>query len=329
VKCLIFEAMIVVTGAAGFIGSALLGKLQREGFGSLVAVDDFSISAKKVNFEGKKLLHLIHRNDFPSWLRNNPEHIQAILHIGARTDTSEFSDEVLTELNLNYSIELWKLCTEFSIPFIYASSAATYGDGSLGFADNISVLPKLQPLNPYGWSKHHFDLWVMQQKQTPPFWAGFKFFNVFGPNENHKGRMASVVFHAYNQIRETGGMKLFRSHKVNVADGEQQRDFIYVMDVVDVLLHFMEHRKNSGLYNLGTGVARSFKDLTLAVFSAMNLKPHIEYIDIPEDIRDKYQYFTQADTANLRSAGYLKPFTSMEDAVKDYVSQYLDKQSFY
>jgi ADP-L-glycero-D-manno-heptose 6-epimerase len=236
---------------------------------------------------------------------------------------------VLKALNVEYSKELWNLCTEYSIPLIYASSAATYGDGSDGFDDDMHLLPKLQPLNPYGWSKHHFDLWVMQQKTAPPFWAGFKFFNVFGPNENHKGRMASVVLHAFNQIEATGSMKLFKSHRTDVADGEQQRDFIYVMDVIDVLIHFMEHRKNSGLYNLGTGVARTFKDLALSVFSALNLPPHIEYIDIPEDIRDKYQYYTKAETTRLRAAGYIKEFTPLEQAVNDYIGKYLKGQTFY
>jgi ADP-L-glycero-D-manno-heptose 6-epimerase len=321
--------MIVVTGAAGFIGSALLGRLQREGYGNLVAVDDFSNPNKRPNLQYKKLHLSIDRNDFLNWLKDNSEHVQAILHIGARTDTSEFSDEVLNSLNVEYSKALWNACVDYSIPFIYASSAATYGDGAQGFEDNMAELPKLQPLNPYGWSKHHFDLWVMEQKQTPPFWAGFKFFNVFGPNENHKGRMASVVFHAFNQIRESGSLKLFRSHKPGIADGEQQRDFIYVMDVVDVLIHFTEHRKNAGLYNLGTGVARSFQDLGLAVFSALNLSPRIEFIDIPEDIRDKYQYYTKADTNRLRAAGYTKAFTPLETAVNDYITQYLNKQSFY
>ena len=321
--------MIVVTGAAGFIGSALLGRLQREGYGNLVAVDDFSNPNKRPNLQHKKLHLSIDRNDFLAWLKENSEHVQAILHIGARTDTSEFSDEVLNALNVEYSKALWNACVEFSIPFIYASSAATYGDGAQGFEDNMADLPKLQPMNPYGWSKHHFDLWVMEQKQSPPFWAGFKFFNVFGPNENHKGRMASVVFHAFNQIRESGSLKLFRSHKPGIADGEQHRDFIYVMDVVDVLIHFMEHRKNAGLYNLGTGVARSFQDLGLAVFSALDLSPRIEFIDIPEDIRDKYQYYTKADTSRLRAAGYTKAFTPLETAVNDYITQYLNKQSFY
>ncbi len=321
--------MIVVTGAAGFIGSALLGKLQREGYGNLVAVDDFSNPNKRPNLQHKKLHLSIDRNDFLAWLKDNSEHVQVILHIGARTDTSEFSDDVLNALNVEYSKALWNACVEFSIPFIYASSAATYGDGAQGFEDNMAELPKLQPLNPYGWSKHHFDLWVMEQKQTPPFWAGFKFFNVFGPNENHKGRMASVVFHAFNQIRESGSLKLFRSHKPGIADGEQQRDFIYVMDVVDVLIYFMEHRKNAGLYNLGTGVPRSVQDLGLAVFSALNLSPRIEFIDIPEDIRDKYQYFTKANTNRLRAAGYTKAFTPLETAVNDYITQYLKKESFY
>lgn len=325
----IFDPMIVVTGAAGFIGSALLGRLQRDGYGDLVAVDDFSDPLKARNLEGKRIAHCVDREAFFPWLEHHADHVQFIHHIGARTDTSEFSEEVLNHLNLDYSRQLWQICTVHSIPLTYASSAATYGDGSKGFSDDPELLTSLQPLNPYGWSKHRFDLWVQEQKTQPPFWAGFKFFNVFGPNEYHKGRMASVVFHAYRQISETGAMKLFRSHRADVEDGMQQRDFIYIHDVLNVLMHFMENRRNPGLYNLGTGTARTFKDLALSVFSALGKDPQISYIDIPEDIRDKYQYFTEADTRRLLAAGYHGGFTPLEEAVREYVTQYLQQDETY
>jgi ADP-L-glycero-D-manno-heptose 6-epimerase len=320
--------MIVVTGAAGFIGSALLGYLQELGYGDLVAVDDFSRPDKLPNLEGKKLSHCVHRDDFFEWFSHHGQHVQFVHHIGARTDTAEFGEEVLNHLNLEFSKKVWQLCTEFSVPMIYASSAATYGGGECGFSDDPATLAKLKPLNPYGESKHRFDLWVMEQKQAPPFWAGFKFFNVFGPNEYHKTRMASVVYHAYNQIQSSGIMHLFKSHHSDYKDGAQQRDFIYVKDVLKVLLHFMENRKNSGLYNLGTGQARTFEDLVTAVFLAMGKPKDIRFIDIPEDIRDKYQYYTQADTNRLIAAGYHDGFQTLEEAVGDYVSNYLNGKNY-
>jgi ADP-L-glycero-D-manno-heptose 6-epimerase len=217
---------------------------------------------------------------------------------------------------------------ENGIPFLYASSAATYGIGSEGFSDNTSPL-ELQPLNPYGVSKNEFDKWVLEQKEQPFFWAGFKFFNVFGPNEYHKGRMASVVMHAFNQIQANGKVNLFRSHHPDFEDGKQLRDFIYVKDVVDVILYMMENRPASGIYNLGTGVARSFLDLTKAVFNALDLKDNIEFIDTPIDIRDKYQYYTCADMQKLRNVGYRTEFTSLEEAVQEYVQQYLVSHAYY
>lgn len=325
----IFDPMIVVTGAAGFIGSALLGRLQREGYGDLVAVDDFSDTSKSRNLEGKNIAHCVDREAFFPWLEHHADRIQFIHHIGARTDTSEFSEAVLQHLNLDYSKQMWEACVRHQIPLIYASSAATYGDGAEGFSDDPALLHTLKPMNPYGWSKHRFDLWVQEQRETPPFWAGFKFFNVFGPNEYHKERMASVVFHAYRQIQSTGAMKLFRSHRPDFEDGRQQRDFIYVGDVLNVLMHFMENRRNPGLYNLGTGTARTFYDLAKAVFDALGKVPEISYIDIPEDIRDKYQYYTQADTHRLLAAGYSGGFTSLEDAVREYVTKYLEQDDMY
>ena len=315
--------MIVVTGAAGFIGSALLGELQRMGYGDLIAVDDFSIESKRSNYQNKKITQFVEREVFFDWLNDNAKRIQFIFHIGARTRTDEFDEQVLEDLNVAYSKKMWLSCIEYNIPLIYASSAATYGDGTQGFSDEPSLLNVLKPLNPYGNSKHRFDLWVTSQKKTPPFWAGFKFFNVFGPNEYHKGRMASVVFHAFYQIRETGKMGLFKSYDENFADGAQERDFIYVKDVLGVLMHFMVHRKNGGLYNLGTGTCRTFQDLANAVFSTLGKSPEIQFIEMPVDIRDKYQYHTEAKMERLVAAGYRIPFTPLETAVEDYINHYL------
>ncbi len=320
--------MIVVTGAAGFIGSCLIAELYKRGYKDLVAVDDFSVESKKPNFTKHKDLPKIDREIFAEWLQENANQVQSVLHIGARTNTAEFDKEILDKLNLNYSKKLWQICLENGIPFLYASSAATYGIGSEGFSDSTSPL-ELQPLNPYGVSKNEFDKWVLEQKEQPFFWAGFKFFNVFGPNEYHKGRMASVVMHAFNQIQANGKVNLFRSHHPDFEDGKQLRDFIYVKDVVDVILYMMENRPASGIYNLGTGVARSFLDLTKAVFNALDLKDNIEFIDTPIDIRDKYQYYTCADMQKLRNVGYRTEFTSLEEAVQEYVQQYLVSHAYY
>jgi ADP-L-glycero-D-manno-heptose 6-epimerase len=316
--------MIVVTGAAGFIGSCLLNKLFREGYNDLVAVDDFSKSEKEANFVPIPNLKFVHRNDFSKWIEQNHQLTQFIFHLGARTDTGEFDTELLNKLNLNYSKEVFNNCVEYGLPLVYASSAATYGMGEHGFIDNHSIVNELKPLNPYGVSKNEFDKWVLTQERKPYFWAGIKFFNVFGPNEYHKGRMASVIFHAVNQIKETGKLKLFRSHNNEYKNGEQKRDFVYVKDAVNVLFWWMHHRKDSGIYNLGTGQARTFNDLSKAVFSALNQPEIIEYIDTPIDIRDKYQYFTEADMHKLRSIGYEKPFMSLEAAVEDYVQNHLN-----
>ena len=321
--------MIIVTGAAGFIGSFLVKKLNNEGFNNLVLVDDFSDETKNKNLEGKQFFEKVHRKDLMSWMDGNGNTIDFVFHIGARTDTTEFDTVIFDELNLNYSKNLWEKCVKFQIPFIYASSAATYGMGEFGFEDSHELVEKLQPLNPYGISKNEFDKWVLKQNENPPFWAGFKFFNVFGPNEYHKGRMASVIFHTFNQIKETGGMKLFHSHNQDYKDGEQLRDFIYVKDVCEALLFMMKHKKDSGIYNLGTGKARTFNDLAKATFSALNKMPNISFIDTPEDIRDKYQYFTQANIQKLIAIGYKKPFTTLEKGVEDYVKSYLLKGEYY
>lgn len=315
--------MIVITGAAGFISSCLITKLNEERFFDLILVDDFSRPEKKTNYHGKTYKELVDREDFLTWLDVNQRQVEFIFHLGARTDTTEFDKAIFDRLNVEYSKEIWNKCCQYAIPLVYASSAATYGLGEHGYVDSHDIIDQLKPLNPYGDSKNEFDIWALQQKKQPFYWAGLKFFNVYGPNEYHKGRMASVIFHAYHQITKTGAMKLFRSHKPEYNHGEQKRDFVYVKDVVDVCYFLMHHRKNSGLYNLGTGEARTFNDLTRATFSAMGLEPSISYIDTPEDIRDKYQYFTEADMTKLRLIGYNREFTSLEDGVADYVNKFL------
>jgi len=321
--------MIVVTGAAGFIGSCLVRKLNSKGFNSLVVVDDFSDAEKSKNLLGKMYMQKVHRDNFAVWLDENYNTIDFVFHIGARTDTAETDKAVFDKLNLNYSKEVWNVCTRFRVPLVYASSAATYGLGEFGYDDNHDVIEKLKPLNPYGESKNDFDKWVLTQKTSPPFWAGLKFFNVYGPNEYCKGRMASVVFHAFNQIQEKGKVNLFRSHNLKYKDGEQLRDFVYVKDLVDVCLFLMNENKHSCIYNLGTGNARTFLDLAKSVFAALNKKEKIEFVDTPEDIRDKYQYFTEAKMNKLRAIGYKKEFTSLEEGVKDYVQNYLSGKKYY
>jgi ADP-L-glycero-D-manno-heptose 6-epimerase len=315
--------MIVVTGAAGFIASCLVSRLNEEGFYDLVLVDDFSKTHKHINFEGKKYTLLVDRKDFIEWLRNNEDQVQFVFHLGARTDTTEFNTAIFDELNVAYSKAIWQICSEVALPLVYASSAATYGDGAFGYDDRHDLIEQLVPLNPYGDSKNEFDKWVLQQEETPFFWAGLKFFNVYGPNEYHKGRMASVIMHAHDQIALNKSMKLFRSHRPDYTDGGQMRDFVYVKDVVEVCLFLMHHRKNSGIYNLGSGKARTFLDLAKATFCAMEIPEEIHFVDTPEDIREKYQYFTEANMNKLIQIGYSKPFHTLEEGVQDYVTNYL------
>jgi len=317
--------MIIVTGAAGFIGSNLVKRLNDEGFNDIIIVDDFSNQNKEINYINLKYTEKVHRENLFEWIKNNHRFIQFIFHLGARTDTTEFNTEIFNKLNLNYSKKVWNICVEYGLPLVYASSAATYGLGEYGYSDKHEIIKYLKPLNPYGESKNEFDKWALVQLQKPYFWVGLKFFNVYGPNEYHKGRMASVVFHAYNQIKENYTLKLFRSHNPKYKDGEQKRDFIYVKDVVDVLFYFLNNRKHSGIYNLGTGKARTFIDLGNAVFKALNLQPNIEFVDTPADIRDKYQYFTEANMQKLRNIGYDKPFIELEYGIEDYVKNYLEK----
>lgn len=320
--------MIVITGAAGFIASNLVGHFNANRLNGIIVVDNFEDEHKNRNLKGKIYHEQISRDQFISWLHTNHSSVEFIFHLGARTDTTEFDRSVFDRLNLGYSIKLWEACAQYSIPLIYASSAATYGLGKFGYHDTHDIIPRLKPLNPYGESKNEFDKWVLEQQHKPPYWIGLKFFNVYGPNEYHKGRMASVIFHAFNQIKQNGSMKLFRSHKENIADGEQKRDFIYINDVLDVMMYFYYSRPEPGIYNVGTGKARSFLDLTNATFAALDMEPNIEFIDTPADIRDTYQYFTEADMKKLFHSGYTGTFTSLEKGVQDYVQHYLISHTY-
>jgi ADP-L-glycero-D-manno-heptose 6-epimerase len=350
---------ILLTGAAGFIGSYLLGYLNKKGFENIIIVDDFSRQDKRSNYEAKKFSAKVERDDLFDWLKDKNPKTDFVFHLGARTDTTEFDYSVHEKLNVEYSKKIWNYCVEKKIPLVYASSAATYGSGELGYKDDHYLVEKLHPLNPYGKSKNEFDKWALRKSQesgvgsresAPPFWTGLKFFNVYGPNEYHKGRMASMIFHGFNQIQKTGKIRLFRSHRPDFKDGEQLRDFIYVDDLAKVMYWMMDVVKRQSptvnvqseislmahdsrltpeLYNLGTGKARTFNDMAKATFSSMGKDPVIEYIDMPEDIRDKYQYFTEADMNKLRSAGYKEDFFSLEEGVKDYVINYLEQKKYY
>ncbi len=329
---MIKTSSIVVTGAAGFIGSCLTGFLNDKGYANLILVDEFSRLDKVNNLKEKKYAHKIERDDFFQWLDKNKSTIDFVFHLGARTDTTEFDYAVHERLNLEYSQKIWDYCLMRQIPLVYASSAATYGSGDLGYLDDHELPFRLEPLNAYGVSKNEFDKWAVRQQSHPPFWAGLKFFNVYGPNEYHKGRMASVIWHAFNQIQQFGTVNLFKSHRPDFKDGQQLRDFIYVKDVLKVCFWFMEnykHKVKSGLYNLGTGRARSFEDLVLATFAGTSKQAKIKYIDMPEDIRDKYQYFTEARMEKLRTAGYSEPFYTLESGVGDYVKEYLLSNNYF
>ena len=321
--------MIIVTGSAGFIGSCLVNELNYLGYYNLILVDDFSNQNKNKNLKNTKFHKKIDRNYFIDWLKNNYKDISFLFHLGARTDTSELDIEIFKYLNLNYSKSLYKICVKHNIPFVYASSAATYGMGEFGFDDNHENISSLSPLNPYAIYKNKFDKWILSNINKPPTCVGLKFFNVYGPNEYHKSRMASVIFHAYNQIMKSGQMKLFKSHTKNYSDGEQSRDFIYVKDVVKTLIFFYKNQNNIGIYNLGTGQARSFNDLISITFKAMKKECSISYIDIPIDIRDTYQYYTRAKISKLRNVGYKEKFYSLEDGIKEYIQEYLLEKKYY
>jgi len=323
--------MIIITGAAGFIGSALLAHINAlYPDVPVVIVDRFSESSKRKNYKGKKWISCVERDAFFGFFEENHHKISFVFHFGARTDTAEMDVELFNRLNLNYSKKMWDHCCRFKIPLIYASSAATYGDGNLGYSDDHEITTTSIPLNPYGDSKNEFDKWVLKQEDHPPFWAGLKFFNVYGPNEYHKDRMASVIFHAFKQIRSTKKMNLFRSHRPDFKDGQQSRDFIYIKDVLKVTSFLYDHSTSvkSGIYNVGTGLARSFEDLANAVFDALGIKSNIEFIDTPENIRDKYQYYTCANMDKLRNAGYKEPFYTLEEGIEDYVTNFLFEQNY-
>lgn len=330
-----FSLNIVVTGAAGFIGSCLVGFLNDAGYENLILVDDFSQAKKEQNLARERFIKKIEREEFFDFLKTENPQIDFIYHLGARTDTTEFDYSIHEHLNVDYSKKIWNYSSEKNVPLVYASSAATYGSGELGYNDDENIIPGLKPLNPYGVSKNEFDKWALKQETHPPKWAGLKFFNVYGPNEYHKARMASVIFHSYNQIKENGFVKLFKSHKPEFEDGGQLRDFIYVKDVLKICFWFLECWQKdpqtfiSGIYNVGTGKARTFDDLVNATFSALDKATEIKYIDMPEDIRDTYQYFTQASMDKIRSAGYHQPFYSLEEGVDDYVRNYLSKGKYF
>ncbi len=312
---------LVVTGAAGFIASNLVRRLNAEGFSNVIIVDRFDNPVKNLNLQGLQYSEKIDRDEFIEWLKENADEVEYIFHLGARTDTTEFNFRVFDSLNLSYSKALWEVCVHKQIPLIYASSAATYVMGELGFSDSHQVVKQLKPLNPYGLSKQLFDMFVLEQQSAPPLWYGLKFFNVYGPHEEHKARMASVVYHAFNQIKATGKVKLFQSHHADFKDGEQLRDFIHVDDVTGICLYLYKHKTEPGIYNVGTGKARSFNDLVTAIFDALRLEPQIEYIPTPVDIRDKYQYYTRAEMDKLFATGYAADsLLSLEEGVAQYVA---------
>ena len=315
--------MIVVTGAMGFIGSNLVGCLNQAGYQDLVVVDDFYKWKKEKNLSGTRVLDWVHRDLFISYFKKAAPQIDVVFHLGARTDTISEDKKIFDALNVQYSKDIWNICARHGIPLIYASSAATYGDGALGFSDDHELIPELRPLNTYADSKQEFDIWALSQKKTPNNWYGLKFFNVYGPNESHKGRMASVIYHAFHQIRDSGKLRLFKSHHPEYKDGGQLRDFIYVKDVLNMMMDIFEKKPSSGIYNVGTGSARTFEDLGVACFDSLNLPVNIEYFEIPADLKDKYQYFTEAEMSKWKSAELVLPATSLEDGIKSYIQEYL------
>ncbi len=312
--------MYILTGGAGFIGSNTLATLNRMDCTDILVVDNIAASSKWENLVGKSFRLYVHKNSLWPWLeKHTHENVEAVIHLGACTDTMEKDFDYLAENNVAYSRRLWRFCADRQIPFVYASSAATYGDGGNGFSDAHDKTTAYKPINPYGYSKHLFDLWALKQKKTPPQWYGIKFFNVYGPCENHKGRMASVPNFAIPQARQNGKIRLFKSYRVGIKDGEQKRDFVYVQDVVDLVVHFLDTSAPSGLYNAGTGRSRSFNDLAKAIFSALKIAGEIEYFEMPEAIRNSYQYFTEADMHKLIATGYTHAPVSLEEGIARYV----------
>lgn len=317
--------MIIVTGGAGFIGSCVVRTLNDNGITDIVIVDNISTTDKWLNIRNKKYIKYVHKSAFPAEL-SSYENVTAIIHMGAQSSTTEKNFDYLWKNNFEYTKALWNYCAEKQIQFIYASSAATYGDGAMGFDDRMDI-DKLRPLNGYGYSKHLFDQWVKHQAAAfPKQYVGLKFFNVYGPNEYFKGDMASMLFHGYKQIQETGRIKLFKSCSSDYEDGEQQRDFVYVKDICSVIYWLLQNRQVNGLFNLGTGRAQSFRELAEALFHALELESNIEYIDMPEHLERKYQYYTKAEMRKLREAGYDREFTHLEAGARDYVQNHLNKE---
>jgi ADP-L-glycero-D-manno-heptose 6-epimerase len=320
--------MLLVTGGAGFIGSNVVAALNDAGRTDVAVSDFLGHDGKWRNLAKRQLVDVVPPGELMDWLKGR--RLDAIIHMGAISETTATDGDLVIETNFRLSMRLLDWCTAHGVPFIYASSAATYGDGAQGFrdADTVPELKTLRPMNLYGWSKHLFDLAVAERaargEPMPPQWAGLKFFNVFGPNEYHKGGMMSVLTRRFDDIKAGRGIQLFKSHRDGIADGDQRRDFIYVEDVVRVILWLLATPRVSGIYNVGTGTARSFKDLMLAAYAALGTEPDINYIDMPEQIRGSYQYFTQSEAERLRAAGYNGGFTCLEDAVKHYVTHYLD-----
>lgn len=326
--------MIVITGGAGMIGSMIAWHLNTVlGRDDIVIVDRLTHADQWQNLCHRRYINYLDKDELLPWLENGSDKVDAVIHMGAISATTERDFNKLVQDNIRYSQQLWHWCAKHKVPFLYASSAATYGDGSRGYNDDEESIDQLRPLNGYGYSKQFFDQWALRQVRektaVPPQWCGFKFFNVYGPNEYHKERMASVAFHSFNQFRELGTVKLFKSNLPEYADGMQLRDFIYVKDAAAIVAFFLEHSDKSGIYNVGTGQARAFKDLATAVMNSMSRKPSITYIDMPQDLQGKYQYFTEANISKLRGAGYVKPFHSLEDGVNDYVQNYLLQTDSY
>lgn len=327
--------MIIVTGGAGFIGSFIVAALQDKGYTDIVVSDWLGHEDKWKNIAKRELAAIVPPEELVAYAHEHAGDISAIIHMGAISTTTETDADLIIRSNLTLTQQLWRLCTAAQIPFIYASSAATYGDGARGFEDDATLphLNSLRPLNPYGWSKALFDRWAARElaegRPTPPQHVGLKFFNVYGPNEYHKGGQKSVVAHIFPDVKADRPVRLFKSYHPDYADGWQLRDFVWVGDVADVILWMLEHREVSGLFNVGTGEARSFHDLAAATWAALGKEPQIVYIDMPETLRDKYQYFTQANLAKLRAAGYTAPMTSLEEGVRCYVQDYLNCEDMY
>jgi ADP-L-glycero-D-manno-heptose 6-epimerase len=322
--------MILVTGGAGFIGSALIWELNNHGHGDIVVSDRLGSESKWKNLSKRHFSRFVPKESLFAWLKDGGQHMSfdAVFHLGACSATTESNVDYLMQNNFNFSVKLWQYCAEFQVPFIYASSAATYGNGHLGFDDAAAVTPNLESLNPYGFSKLKFDQMVLSEVKAPPYWIGLRFFNVYGPQEYHKGSQASVMLHFSRQIRDLKKIKLFKSNHPNFLDGQQKRDFIYIKDVTKVLYHFFKARgqkSKSGIYNLGTGTARTFEDVAKACFAASgDQKYTVEFFPMPETLTNQYQNFTQAQVTKLRELGqYQAPLTSLEDGVYDYYNKYL------